>query len=247
MSPRPFYTRSPRWSFLKLLVEEHADLSFSREDFARLFKAVDKCCSEIFPAEGRGNWFSPIFLGGTGVDHTPPHIISAVYAIYSDLVAGCPEPVPFLSGPLRMDGTTAVRVDSGGYLVESCHREASPLTDILIRVRAKLPEQWLSDIYGTPRLAETSIRVGWNMAADAQPTAISGGYLLLHERSKSVLDPIAPSFTEEDKALFFAEPVMEARLERYRERIAEQIGIPLDVLQRNHDTARRAVEAYLAL
>lgn len=247
MHSRPFYTRSPRLAFVRALVEEHADFTYGREDFARIFKAVDKCCSEIFPIEDRGDWFSPIFLGGTEVDHTPPHIINAVYAIYSDLVAGTPEPTPFLAHPLNLDGTTAIRLDAGTcYCVESCNRGVAPVTDLLMRTRAKLPEQWLSDIYGTPQLKEV-IRVGWNMAAEALPIAISGGYLLLHEGTKQVLDPIAPSFTVEEKALFFAEPILEDRLGRYRQRVAEQIGIPLDVLQRNHDNAKRMLEASLAI
>ena len=247
MSPSPFYTRSPRLAFVKRLVEEHAAFTFQREDFARVFKAVDRCCSDIFPTEDRGDWFSPIFLGGTEVDHTPPHIINAVYAIYSDLVAGSPEPIPFLSRPLNLDGTTTMQLGPGaGFFVESCNRGVAPTTDLLLRTHAKLPEQWIADIYGTPRLQDV-IRVGWNMAAESLHTAISGGYLLLHESTRQVLDPMAPSFTEEEQGLFFAEPVLEERLDRYRQRVSGTIGIPLDVLQRNHDNAKRMLESSLAI
>jgi hypothetical protein len=247
MDPRPFYTRSPRLAFLRALVEAHAHLDFDRTDFATLFRAVDDHCSAIFPTEDRGNWFSPVFLGGAGINHTPPHIIHAVYAIYSDLIAGSPDPVPFLAQKLDMNGTTALQLDPAeGYKVESCDGESAPMTDMLIRIPAQLPEQWISDIYGIPGLRDDVTRVGWNMAADSLPTAICGGYLLLHQESQSTLDPLSASFTSEQEESFFTEPVHEGRLERYRDRIAELLGDPLDVLKRNHDNARRVLEAYLA-
>jgi len=243
----PFYTRGPGLAFVRDLVEAAAQLDFDRKDFARVFKAVDIQCSELFPSEHREQWFSPVFLGGAEVGHTPPHIIFGVYAIYSDLSDHCPEPVSFRSSPLNLAGAMAVQLEPGaGFLVESCLREAAPMTDLLLRIPARLTEHWIADIYGTPKFRPGVITAGWNMAAESLPTAICGGYLLLHEATRRVLNPIAAEFTAEEQELFFEEPPIASRLERYRERIAQQMGVPLDVLQRNHEQAQRVLEAYLA-
>jgi hypothetical protein len=162
-------------------------------------------------------------------------------------MAGSPKPVAFLAQPLNLQGTTAVQLEpTEGYLVASSTGARAPLTDFLIRIPAQMPVQWISDIYGIPRLREAVTRVGWNMAAESLPTAICGGYLLLHQGLGQVLDPLAASFTMEEEEAFFAEAVIEARLERYRERITELIGNPLTMLERNHDCAKRVLEAYLA-
>jgi hypothetical protein len=247
MAARPFYTRSPRLAFLRALVEEHAKLDFERTDFAAIFRVVDERCADLFPDEDRGGWFSPMFLGGVGINHTPPHLVHAVYGIYSDLMAGSPEPVAFLAQPLNLFGTTAVQLDpTEDYQVASSTGAAAPLTDFLLRIPAKMPEHWICDIYGIPRLREAVTRVGWNMAAESLTTAICGGYLLLHEGLGQVLDPLAASFTMQEEEAFFAEAVIEDRLARYRERVTELIGNPLVVLERNHACAKRVLEAYLA-
>lgn len=244
--PRPFFTRSPELAPLRALVREHATLAFDRADLASVFRLVDEYCAGRFPEEHRGEWFSPLFLGGADIRHTPPHLICAVYAIYSDLREGSPEPVPYLAGPLDLEGATAIQLEpSAGFLVTSCLGEDAPLTDVLVKLPARLKAPWVSDIYGIPETRSTVIALGWNAASVLQPTAAGGGYLMVHPGARRVLDPMAPAFTYEEESLFFAERPHEGRLERYRERIAEQFGAPLPFLQRNHDHVRRVVEGYL--
>jgi hypothetical protein len=247
MDKRPFFTRSPRLAFLRDLMASCAELDWERTDLATIFRAVDQRCDELFPTENRGEWFSPVFLGGVGINHIPPHLIFAVYAIYADLIAGSPEPVPFLRHPLAWNGTTAVQLDPAeGHLVESFQREAAPMTDLLLVIPARMKEQWSAEIYGIPRLADGIIRVSWNSAAESLPTAICTGQLFLHPETGQILNPMAAVFSPEEEQRFFAEPVLPSRLERYRERLVELSGTPADVLERNHGQVQRVLGAYVA-
>ncbi|WP_285568992.1 hypothetical protein [Geothrix limicola] len=240
------FTQSPRLAFLRKLVAEHADLSLDRTDFGRVFGALDAYCKEHFPTEERGGWFSPLYLGGIPIRHTPPHLVYAVFAIYLDLMKGPLEPVPFRARPLDMSGTLAIQIDpSEGFLVESIDGVAAPMTDILFVIPLTMPEAWTSDLYGLPKLHEEIVRIACHAAAVSCPTALTSAHLLLHPASKRVLSPLA-DFTESEKALFFAEPVNESRLERHRERLFESFGTPADVFFRNHDHVKRVLEACLA-
>lgn len=246
MTPRPFFTRGPGLAFLRALIEEGAGLDWGRADIASTFKVVDQKCAELFPTENRGEWFSPVFLGGAGINHIPPHLVFAVYAIYADLLGGSPEPIPFLSAPLAMNATTAVQFEPpGDFFVESADRERAPMTDLLLVVPAKMSEQWSGEVYGIPRLRPEVVRVSWNAAAASLPTAIATGQVYLHPGSGTVLDPMAPAFDEAEDCLFFEEPALPSRLARYRERLVELSGTPLEVLQHNHENGRRVLEAYL--
>ena len=248
MTPRPFFTRGPGLAFLRTVIEDCAGLDWGRADIAAIFKAVDLKCAELFPTEDRGEWFSPVFLGGVGIHHIPPHLVFAVYAIYADLRAGSPAPVPFRSAPLDLDGTTAVQLEpSEAFLVTSPDGDRAPLTDILLVIPAKMSEQWSSEIYGTPRLAPGVVRVSWNTAAAARPTALATGQLFLHPGTGRVLNPLAPDLGEAEEPDFFAEPILPSRLARYRERLVELSGTPLEVMAHNHETAKGVLEAYLSL
>jgi hypothetical protein len=248
MSPRPFFTRGPGLAFLKRLIEGSAGLDWGRADIAAIFRAVDAACAELFPTENRGGWFSPVFLGGVGIHHIPPHLVFAVYAVYADLRAGCPLPVPFLSAPLDLDATTAVQLEpSEAFQVTSPDGTPAPLTDILVVIPAKMSEQWSGEVYGTPHLQPDVVRLSWNTAAASLPTALATGQLFLHPASGRVLNPLDPDLGEAEEGDFFAEPLLPSRLTRYRERLSELCGTPLEVMARNHETAKGVVEAYLAL
>lgn len=247
MNARPFFTRGPHLAFIRSIIEGCAGLDWGRADIASIFRAVDQACSERYPAESRSGWFSPVFLGGVDISHIPPHLVFAVYAIYADLRAGSPAPTAFLSTPLDMEGTTAVQMEpSEAYRVESAVGAVAPMADILFIIPARMSEQWSTEIYGIPPVQDAVTRVSWNAAA-AEPTALATGQLLLHRESGQVLNPMAPAFSPEEEGLFFGEPVLPSRLERYRERLVELSGTPQDVLARNHDHARRVLEAYLEL
>ncbi|HJV48804.1 MAG TPA: hypothetical protein VJ549_05980 [Geothrix sp.] len=241
----PLFTQSPRLAFLRKLVEEHADLNLDRSDFGRVFGAIDAYCKEHFPTEERGGWFSPLYLGGIPIRHTPPHLVYAAFAIYLDLLKGPLEPVPFRARPLVMDGTTAIRLDPGqGFHVETIDRETAPMTDILFVIPITMPEVWTSDLYGLPKLNDEIVRIACHAAATSCPTAITSAHLLLHPASSKVLSPLS-EFTTAETALFFAEPINESRLERHRERLCESFGTPEDVFRRNHDHTKRVLEACL--
>jgi hypothetical protein len=60
-----------------------------------------------------------------------------------------------------------------------------------------------------------------------------------------VLNPLASFFSSYEEQEFFAEPINSSRLERYRGRLADSFGTPLEVSERNHDSARDVLEAYL--
>ena len=61
--------------------------------------------------------------------------------------------------------------------------------------------------------------------------------------SRRVLNPMA-DISAEDKSLFFPQPVTPAKLDRCRERLGEFFDAPVAVLARNHETAKRVLEAY---
>ena len=247
MPCRPFFTQSPRLAFLRRLVKENAVLDFSRADLSKVFEAVDSYCSNNFPTEERGGWFSPMLVGGALVNHTPPHLVFSTFAIYMSLVNGSLEPCPFLDQPLNMDGTTAVQLDSfQGYWVESCDREIARMTDILIITHLNTPEKWTLDLYGIPSLNDDVIRIGCHAHAEDFPRATASSTLLLHPATHKVINPLAP-FTRDEERLFFSEPINESRLERHRERLSESFGTPVDVMERNHENAKRVLEAYVTL
>ena len=247
MSPHPFYTRSPELAEVKRLVQAFVDVDHPFESFNKLIVAVDEFCSQRFPGGDRGGWFAPRILGGSPISHTPPHIIFWVYAIYLHLVNGDIDPVPFLSAPLRQNGATAITMEpSEQFLVSDGELNAYPMTDVLLIVPARTPRTWTADTYGLPEIQPNITIIGWHAAAQPFLKAVCSGQLLLEPESRTVLDPLA-AFSEEEEPLFFTEPVNQSRLNRYRERLTEVFGTPLEVLGQGSGSVRRVLEAYLSL
>ena len=244
---RPFYTRGPELAELRALVAGRADLSYSQADIGDLFRAVDAWCARRFPSLDRGSCFSPLFLGGTVVNHTPPHLIFAVYALYSDLHGGSPEPVPFRSCPLAWPGATALRIrPEEGLRVKAVDGSTAALTDLLISLPSGLDNAASRDIYGIPALAEGIVPVGCHGAAASRPEAMFSAELFLHPPSGAVLDPWSVLFTEAEEQLFFTGPVQYSRMASYRDLNAATLGVPMAMVAHNHITARHALEACLA-
>ena len=255
-SPRPlalrrnrsagFFTRVPRLAFLRDLIAEQALSDYNLDDLSRVFKAVDAHCARFHPAKDRGDWFPPVMLGGCRLNHTPTHIIFAAYAIYADRAWGRAEPVAFLSAPLDLQAATAVRLPpSHGFQVLDGKGRASPMTDILLLIPARIRPEWVQDFYGVPDFRPTIVPLGWHMAAESSISALGSGMLFLDGESRRVLNPMA-DIGAEDEALFFAQPVTPAKLDRCRERLGEFFDVPVAVLTRNHETAKRVLEAYFA-
>lgn len=243
---RPFFTRSPELAALKRLVLDNIDHAFDFKDFNRLFRAVDAYCAVQCPGLDRGDWFGPKVVGGAQVRHTPSHIVFAVLAIYLHLAKGDLDPVPFLSGPLDLNGATAVMIEpTDRFTVAGSDGIPHPMTDFLVFVPALTPVSWIMDTYGLLQPRQGVVVVGWHAAAQPHFTALSSGQLLLHTASRRVLNPLA-SFTEAEERTFFDEPVIQDRLSRHRERLVEVFGTPLKAMEGNLDSARRVVEAYLA-
>jgi len=247
MSPFPFYTRNPELAEIRQLVQDFVDVDNPFESFNKLIVAVDGFCSERFPEDDRGGWFAPRILGGSPISHTPPHMIFWVYAIYLHLVNGDNDPVRFLSAPLRQDGATAITmVPSEQFLVLDEKLNAHPMTDVLLIVPAQTPRTWTADTYGLPEIKGSVTIVGWHAAAQPFMTAVCSGQLLLEPESRKVIDPLG-AFTEDDERIFFTGPVNLSRLNRYRDRLSEVFGTPLEALGQSSDSARRVLEAYLSL
>jgi len=243
---RPFFTRSPNHVSLRSLVERNTALDFDPSDFGKMFRAIDEHCSKTFSSRKPGSWFSPTYLGGAPIKHIPPHMISAAFAIYVDLAVGPLNPVPFLAQSLNMKGATAIQLDQAdGFMAESSDGEIGPITDILFIIPAYMPEQWTLDLYGIPRLQDDVVRVVCVAASESCPTAIFSAQLLMHPFNRMVLNPLSSFFSSYEEQLFFLEPINSSRLERYRGRLADSFGTPLDVSERNHDSARDVLEAYL--
>jgi hypothetical protein len=246
MTSRVFFTRSPRLQYLRKLVEENSRLDFERTDLQSLFKAVDADCAANFPTDKRGGWFSPILLGGTPIGHTPPHIVSAAYAIYSDLARGAVVPVSFLSGRLSRNGAMAVLLETtDNFILVDRDHNASPMTDILLLVPSLVPEHWFQDTFGVPDLNKGVTIIGWHAAAESRFTATCGGILLLHNETSAVLNPLAP-IKKEMGDLFFSQPVVAEKVRLHRERLVDFFDTPADVAEQNYNSARSVVEAYLA-
>lgn len=242
-----FYTRSQALAPLRALVVQHADLSYSQADLARLFTQVDAYCAETLRTRPRSSPFSPMLLGGAEANHTPPHIIFAVYAIYFDLRAGCPEVVPFRSTPLAMNRATALRIEpEAGFTVKAGSGELAPLTDVLLLLPSSIDAARSVDTYGIPGIREGVISVGCHGAAGSVPEAMFSALLYVHPASRTVLNPWSPLFTEAEQRTFFTEPVVPARLAGFRELNAASMGMPMAMVEHNHITARRVLEACLA-
>jgi len=246
METRPFFTRRPELAFLRQLVSEQARGTYEAADLKGLFRAVDALCRESFPKEEHGGWFSPLVYGGAPLNHTPPHILSAVYAIYADRARGERAPVPFLAGPLVHGGSTALQLDpSEGFTVMDCDREVVPLTDLLILHPSLAPAQWILDAYGCPALRPEVEVVGWHAAGISRFTAHASGLLLVHPEVPEALDPLADVGVDL-AARFFSEPILASRVQRHCERFAESTGTPLEVLQANYASVKRVIDAYLS-
>jgi hypothetical protein len=247
MPEQAFYTRSPMLADLKRLVQENAHGEYRFHEFRHLFNAVEIYCAEYFPSESRGGWFSPRVVGGAQVSHVPPHVLYAVFAIYMHLAYGDLDPVPFLNGPLEMNGATAVMLEpTDRFMVLDRTGCAHPMTDFIIIAPTSTPLSWTLDTYGLPELQVGIAVIGWHAAAQPHWTALNTSQLLMHVQSKKVLDPLA-TFTEEEEGLFFSEPVNHERLGRHRDRLVETFATPLDVMQQNSGTALRVLKEYLAL
>ncbi|HJV23962.1 MAG TPA: hypothetical protein VJ570_14770 [Holophagaceae bacterium] len=243
MTPRPFYTRSPRLAFLRELVMAHADLSYSREDVKRVFGAVDAHCKTHFPGEPRGGWVSPIMLGGAGLNHTPSHLMFAAYAIYADLAWGQAEPVPFLSGPLR-PGATALQFGAAeAHLLWDPDGVEAPLTDLLLICPTRASGEWIADAFGTPPLAPGVMPVGWHAAAESRFTAMGGGIVFLHRATGQALDPLVDP-TEAEAGHFFQSPPVAERMARHRERLVDSMGVTAEIRLLNSRTVLAVLEAY---
>ncbi len=165
MSKGTFFTRSPRLAFLRDLVKESALLNFERSDLNAIFAKVNAHCAEQFPNENRGGWFAPSITGGAVLDHTPPHIIWATYAVYTDLMNGVVEPVRYLSQPLNMSGATAILLEpTDNFVLMDRDRGADSLTSILLVIPGKAPKEWSTDAFGVPTLASGVTIIGWHAA-----------------------------------------------------------------------------------
>ena len=247
MTLSEFYTRSQALAPLRNLVARHADLSYSHEDMAQLFAKVDAHCAQTLGTEARHIPFSPLLLGGTVANHTPAHIIFAVYGIYFDLKAGCPEPVPFLASPLNLNATTALRMPpEAGFTVKTGSGELAPLTDLLLKIPGIIDAARSTDTFGIPATRNGVIAVGCHGAAASVPEAIFSALLFLDPASRRVLNPWSPLFTEAEEATFFQEPVVPSRLASFRELNAASLGMPPAMIEHNQITARRVLEACLA-
>jgi len=246
MNSEPFFTRSPRLAFVKKIILNNANVDSVKDNLKFTFKAIDIFCAEHFPPEDRGGWFSPLLMGGVSLNHTPPQIICAALAIYADLAKGMPSPSEFLASPLNWNGATAVQLKpSDRFLLRDRDRELAQMTDILFIIPTIAPEQWTSDYYGLPTLKDSIITIGWHAAAESRFAAMCGGFLCLDPYSKKVINPMAP-FTLDEERLFFAEASLPSTHERHRERLSGFLGTPADVIEGNHETARKVIEAYLA-
>ena len=242
--PADFFTRVPRLAFLRDLVAGQASSNYNLDDLNRVFKAVDAHCARVHPAKDRGDWFPPVMLGGCRLNHTPTHVIYAAYAIYADRAWGVAEPVDFLSAPLNLQAATAVRLrPAHGYQVLDGKGRASPMTGILLLIPARIRPEWIQDFYGVPDFRPGVVPLGWHMAAESSISAICSGMLFFDGASRRVLNPMA-DISAEDKSLFFPQPVTPAKLDRCRERLGEFFDAPVAVLARNHETAKRVLEAY---
>ena len=246
MEPRLFFTRNPRLAFLRSLVEQHGEFTYKGDDLKRLFKAVDERCAELLPSDERGGWFTPLAFGGTSIKHIPPHIMYAVYALYSEMARKEEDPVSFLSGPLNKGGATAVQMEpSTHFTLMDSDRQCAPLTDILILVPSTAPWKWVLDLYGTPPIQAGVEVIGWYASAESQFTAMTGGILLYHPGVNRLLNPLAlPEDGQE--GLFFIDQVMPNRVQRHLERFSESIGVPLEAIRWNFATAMQVVGAYLS-
>ena len=79
-------------------------------------------------------------VGGTPLNHTPPHVVNAVYAIYSHLAHGDLDPVPFQGGPISRNGVTALQFEpSSRFKVMDPDRRACSMTDFLLVRPAATP------------------------------------------------------------------------------------------------------------
>lgn len=245
MSTGMFFTRSPRLAFLRKMVQENASHNYDSVDLKQVFKVLDRYCADNLPPENRGAWFAPLVMGGTPVNHTPPHLIFAAGAIYADLSWGEVEAVPFLSSPLQRNTATAVRFGpSDQFLLLDRDRNSGPLTDVLLLIPSKVKDVWVADKYGIPVPDERVTTVGYHAASESLFTAVDGGLLLMHEAAGKVLNPMA-TITEEEEILFFEDPIDQSKIERSRERLVEYLGTPEDVLVHNHECIKRVLEAYL--
>ena len=242
-----FYTRRPGLAPLRALIEQHADLSYSRADLARVLEVVNEYCAVHHPAATRYTCFAPMVLGNTPVNHTPPHLLFATYAIYLDLMGGSPEPVPFLSAPLSLNATTALRISpEAGFLLKAPLGSLAPLTDFLVVIPGVMDAATSQDTYGLPPVREGVRFVGCHGGAQASPEAMFGGQLYLHQASRTVLSPWSSCFTEAEERLFFTQPVNRNKVTDYQEVNAAAAGVPMGVLEHNHIVARRVLEACLA-
>jgi hypothetical protein len=240
-----FFTRSEKAAFLIELVKENSIRNFDVNDLKTLFGAVDQYCATHFPSEDRGGWFSPTILGGAPLAHTPPHIMCAVYAIYADMARGCPEPVSFLGGALNWTGATAVCMnEETKFVISDRDRLHSPISDVLFVHPANFQDDWISDFYGVPSLSDGVSAIGWHASAKAHFASTCSGLLLVHHSRKLVINPI--SITNKGKeSWLFDEPISNSKLGRHRERLVEFLATPLDVLQENHENARKLLKAFI--
>ncbi len=241
-----FFTRDPRLAFLSLLIDQHCHRGYQRTHLKALFNAVDDYCAEHIPGEERGGWFSPLMFGGAVLNHTPPHIMAAAYAIYADKLRGEVAPVPFLSQGINGNGATAIQIDPVPlYSLIDINGEISPITDLLLLVPTGVRRPWLEDAYGTPDLQSDVVGIGWHASSRLKFTAMAGGVLFLNQASRRVLNPFGPIPPEVGSHFFKAAP-MQSKLQRHRERFSEFIGLSLEALVWNHDNVSYILEAYFS-
>ena len=247
MARSPFFTRHKRLKFIRHFVADNADLSFDFNDLKRLFTALDAYCAAHLPQENRGGWFPLVIAGGASLNHTPPHILCSAYAVYAHLARGDVNPVPFGSVPLGANVAAALQLEpDSGFVVVDRDGQPFPMTDFLVLLPASTQRMWTLDLYGLPPLSEEVDVLGWHSAAQPHYRAVASGQVLVHRPSRQVLDPMS-LFTLAEEQLFFAEAVSFSKLERYRARLEELVGAPVDVIRQNTEQARKAVEACLAV
>jgi hypothetical protein len=247
MAEQPFFMEQPfPHRVRQVFLDSGATFDFSLEDRRRCGSALERHFADRPGTQAPHPWFMPVIFGGIAFNQAPPWAVMVAMGIYGYLAEGSPAPVTFRPGSLAL-GYHALRIPPTAPFSLKRNGTRLPLTGAFLRIDEKADPGIWTDLYGLAPLAPGVRMAPFTLIPGGDLRECIAGAILVDVERAGFLNPLKRTFLPSEAGRFFTEEPGPDRLQNHRERLADILGIPLDVGEADLDVGLDLIRQAYAL